>query len=255
MLRKPPAPDSPEYDCAAKELAETVKAMADVKVVRHHRPASSPDIPAHPSVHGRTSVGRFRAIAIAASTGGPPALARLLGALPAAFPVPILIVQHMPSGFVDGFTSWLDSNVSVQVKIAEAGEWLLPGVVYVAPHEKHLGVRRGGRVFLSDDPPLDGFRPAATYLFQSAAETLGRHVIAVMLTGMGCDGVAGLRPVREAGGVVVAQDERSCVVFGMPGAAVEADLVDTILPIDRIARYVSDLVAGGTDRGIKHNSS
>ena len=244
LLLKPPSPGSPTFERAAQELIETVKTMAEVKVVRHYRrswkPAESP-----PSPHGERRAARhFRAVAVAASTGGPPAISRLLGGLPNTFPVPVLVVQHMAHGFVEGFAKWLDSTVPLRVKIAEDGEPLLPGVAYVAPQERHLGARPSGCVTLSDDPPVGGFRPAATYLFQSAAEAFGRQVVALILTGMGRDGVDGLRHVRDAGGLTVAQDEASSVVFGMPGAAVAEDLVDAVLPIDRMAGYVSALVAG-----------
>ena len=150
----------------------------------------------------------------------------------------------MAHGFVEGFAKWLDSTVPIRVKIAEDGETLLPGVVYVAPQERHLGARPSGCAALSDAPPVGGFRPAATYLFQSAAEAFGRQMVALILTGMGRDGVDGLRHVRDAGGVTVAQDEASSVVFGMPGAAVAEKLADAVLPIDRMAEYLSALVAG-----------
>jgi two-component system chemotaxis response regulator CheB len=243
LLLKPPGPGSPTFDRAARELIETVKTMADVKVVRHSRwrPPAEPT----PSVKREHPLAtRFRAVTIAASTGGPPALSRLLGGLSDTFPAPILIVQHIPSGFVEGFAKWLDSTVPLRVKIAEPAERLLPGVVYVAPQERHLAVCSHGRVALPDDPPVDGFRPAATVLFRSAAEAFGRQVVAAILTGMGRDGVDGLRSVRDVGGVTVAQDAESSIVFGMPGAAVAENLVDEVLPIDRMASYLSNLLAG-----------
>jgi two-component system chemotaxis response regulator CheB len=150
----------------------------------------------------------------------------------------------MAHGFLEGFAKWLDSTVPIRVKIAEDGETLLPGVVYVAPQERHLGARPSGSIALSDAPPVGGFRPAATHLFQSTAGAFGRQMVALILTGMGRDGVDGLRQVRDAGGVTVAQDEASSVVFGMPGAAIAENLADAVLPIDRMAEYLSGLVAG-----------
>ena len=245
MLLKPPGPESPGFDRAAKELIDTVKTMADVKVVRHLRRPMRPG-PTPPPKRERQAPTRFRAVAVAASTGGPPALNRLLGALPDTFPVPVLVVQHIARGFVEGFAKWLDSNIPMRVKIGEDDEALLPGVVYVAPQDRHLGVRPRGRVTLSDDPPIDGFRPAGTYLFQSVAQTFGRQAVALILTGMGRDGVDGLRLVQDTGGLTVAQDEQSSVVFGMPGAAVAENLTDAVLPIDRMAKYLSDLLARGS---------
>ena len=245
LLLKPPSPDSPLFDRAAKELIETVKTMADVKVVRRSR-WLAPAEATPPPRRERPSGTRFRAVVIAASTGGPPALNCLLGGLSDGFPAPILVVQHIASGFVEGFARWLDSTISLPVKIAEPGERLQPGVIYVAPQERHLVVGSNGRVRLPDEQPVDGFRPAATVLFRSAAEAFGKHVLAVILTGMGRDGVDGLRSIRDAGGVTVAQDEESSVVFGMPGAAIAEGLVDEVLPIDHMGAYLSELLTGGS---------
>lgn len=244
LLLKPPGPDSPGFERAARELIETVKTMAEVKVVRHYRRQPLLAEPPPPNRKRRAAI-HFRVVAVAASTGGPPALSRLFGGLPDTFPAPILVVQHMAHDFVEGFAKWLDSTVPIRVKIAADGETLLPGVVYLAPQERHLGARPNGCAALSDAPPVGGFRPAATHLFQSAAEAFGRQMVAVILTGMGRDGVDGLRHVRDAGGVTVAQDEASSVVFGMPGAAVAENLADEVLPIDRMAEYLSTLVVGG----------
>jgi two-component system chemotaxis response regulator CheB len=244
LLLKPPAPGSPGFERAARELIETVKTMAEVKVVRHFR--RQPAVATIPPNSDHRGPLRFRAVAIAASTGGPPALCRLFAGLPEAFPAPVLVVQHMAHGFVEGFAKWLDATVPIRVKIAEHGETLLPGVVYVAPEQRHLGVRPRGCAALSVGPPIGGFRPAATHLFQSAAESFGKQVVALILTGMGRDGVDGLRHVRDAGGVTVAQDEASSVVFGMPGAAISEDLADAVLPIDRMAAYLANLVTYGS---------
>ncbi len=244
LLLKPPGPGAADFDRAAKELIDTVKAMADVKVVRHYRRAATETsvapTPTKLSVPASTN---FRVIAIATSTGGPPALNRMLCELPADFPVPILVVQHIAAGFVDGFAHWLNSVIPLNVKIGEDGEYLQPGSVYIAPQERHLGVTRGGRIALSDEPPIGGFKPAASYLFESVAKAFGDQVIAFILTGMGNDGVAGLRNVQSAGGVVIAQDEDTSIVFGMPAAAIRAGLASLVLPIERMASQLMYLVA------------
>jgi two-component system chemotaxis response regulator CheB len=246
MRMKPPGPGSAGFDAAARELIETVKAMSDVKVVRHHhRRRMTSTTPPKKKVR-RHAPATVDLLAIAASTGGPPALQRLVTALPPSFPAPILVVQHIAPSFADGFAQWLDSAVQIPVKIAEQGERLQPGQVYVAPGGSHLGVSRGRRVDLSEDPPLGGFRPSATHLFRSVAQAYGAGVVAVILTGMGRDGVEGLRDVRRQRGLVLAQDEDSSVVFGMPGEAVAEGLADDVLPVDQIAKFITNLISRGT---------
>jgi two-component system chemotaxis response regulator CheB len=192
-------------------------------------------------------------VAIAASTGGPAALQCLLAALPGDYHPPVLVVQHIARGFASGLAEWLDSVCDLRVKMAEPGEPLLPHTVYVAPDDRHLGITppltlpspsggegrvRGATVALSASPPVGGFRPAGTYLFESVARVYGPAATAIVLTGMGEDGLVGLRAVRAAGGRIFAQDEKSCVVFGMPGVAVAEGLPDLVLPPEEIATYL-----------------
>jgi two-component system chemotaxis response regulator CheB len=154
----------------------------------------------------------------------------VLRALPADFPVPILVVQHIADGFVGGLADWLNTVSAVHVKVAEEGETIAPGVVYLAPDDRHLAVSERG-VTLSEAPPVGGFRPSANVLFASIARVFGTSAVAVMLTGMGDDGVDGLRTMKSAGGTIVVQDEQSSVVFGMPKAAIAEGLADVILPL------------------------
>jgi two-component system chemotaxis response regulator CheB len=233
VLVKPPGPGAPQFAREARRLVETVKAMARVKVVRHWRPAASPVIPIAPPARS-PAFGRARIVAIAASTGGPAALQTVLCGLHGGFPLPILVAQHMTPGFTVGLAAWLDSVCPLKVKVAQQGETLAGATVYVAPDDLHLGVR-SARVALSDELPDAGFRPSGTALFASAAREYAAATLAVILTGMGDDGVAGLRAVRRAGGRVIAQDQATSVVYGMPGAAVAAGLADAVLPLDAIA--------------------
>jgi two-component system chemotaxis response regulator CheB len=247
VLLKPPAPSDTRFEREASELISTVKAMAEVKIVRHHRRV--PDAPAI-RLTDRSAVADWprraaaiRVVAMAASTGGPPALQKLLAGLPRDFPVPILLVQHIGPQFTRGFATWLDSVVAPSVKLASAGETLRPATVYVAPGHRHLAVTRSGlSLALSDEPAIDGFRPSASYLFESVACAFGSSAVGLILTGMGNDGVDGLRKLRAVGGLVLAQDEPSCVVYGMPGAAVDAGLADRVLPLDSMALALSRLV-------------
>ncbi len=234
LLLKPAGPAAPNHAQTSQELINTVRAMADVKVVRHHYSYSEPVLrPLKTTPSNRVPVS---ICAVATSTGGPPALLKLFSALPADFPVPILVVQHIATGFTDGLANWLDSNLALTVKVAEMGERLRPGTICLAREDHHLGVARDGTVLLSRAAAIEGFRPSATFLFRSVAEVYGNRTLALILTGMGRDGVEGLRKVHQSGGTIFAQDEASCVVFGMPGAAVAEDLADQILPLDRMAK-------------------
>jgi two-component system, chemotaxis family, protein-glutamate methylesterase/glutaminase len=233
LLIKPPGPDDPGFEAAARELVATVKAMTQVKVVRHHR-AKPPATPT-----GRQA--GLGVVAIAASTGGPQALQKLLSELPRDFPAPLLVAQHISAGFTAGLAGWLGQSVPMRVKVAEAGEPLAASTVYVAPEDWHLGVSPRKAIALSADPPIGGFRPSGTHLFQSVAAVYGPAAVAIVLTGMGDDGAAGLPAIKTAGGRVLAQDEASCVVFGMPAAAIRSGLADRVLPLDKIAHALTDM--------------
>ena len=235
VLKTPAGPAAATHSEEALQLIETVRAMAVVKVVR--RRAASPvgrpignDLPKL----GKRNNEPPEIIGIAASTGGPPVLERILSNLPELFPVPILITQHIASGFTAGLVDWLSNNSYLEITIPEDGEPMLPGSVYVAPDDLHLAVDDCGAIRLVDAPPVGRFRPSANYLFDSLAENYGSAAMGIVLTGMGSDGVEGLRRINEAGGIVIAQDEPSCAVYGMPAVAREAGVVDQELPPDGI---------------------
>lgn len=186
---------------------------------------------------------------MAASTGGPAALQAVLSALPAGFPVPVLVVQHMPAGFTVPLARRLDQFCVLQVGEGREGEEVRPGQVWIAPAGKQMQLERAGeRVYLritSTSPVPTVLYPAADVLFTSMAAVYGAGSLAVVLTGMGRDGVQGLRRIKEAGGLVLAQDEKSSVVFGMPRAAIEASLVDAVVPLSAMAQEISKLVGPG----------
>lgn len=230
VLPDPTRVEWPKRKAAEEEFVATVRAMAGVKVVRRWRErAGAAAPPREPAPNGRPQVA-----AIAASTGGPAALQRILAELPARYPIPILLVQHIARGFADGFVAWLGSVCALRVKAAEHGEPLAPYTVYVAAQDGHLGVSSRS-IQISDAAPIGGFRPSATHLFESVAAAFGPASMCVILTGMGRDGVDGLRAVRRRGGLVIAQDEATSVVFGMPGAAIAAGVADVVLPLEAIA--------------------
>jgi two-component system chemotaxis response regulator CheB len=182
-------------------------------------------------------------VALAGSTGGPAALQRILGDLPARFPAPVLVVQHIARGFVGGLADWLNTGGSMRVKVAQSGDPLTPRTVFLAPDDRHLVVGPDRRLLVDAAPPVNGFRPSATRLFESVARAYGREAAAVILTGMGDDGVAGLQLVKANGGYVIAQDQETSVVYGMPREAVAAGVVDAVLPVDEIGTRLAELVA------------
>ncbi|MGH2689704.1 MAG: chemotaxis protein CheB, partial [Actinomycetota bacterium] len=234
LLEKPGAPGSPRFAELADELVTTVKLMADVKLVRRRRRRASV-----PRSHVRLPERRTDLVAIGSSTGGPAALASLLKELPPDLPVPVLIVQHIARGFDRGLAEWLDKVTPLSVRLAEAGRPLSPGEVLVGPHDRHLGVLGNGTAELSAAPAIGGHRPSATHLFSSVARSYGARAMGVILTGMGNDGAVGLLDLRSAGGVTVAQDKASSVVYGMPREAVHLGAVDCILPLQEIAPAIA----------------
>lgn len=249
VLATPQGPASSQFTSTSEQLVDTVKAMSDVKVVRHwSQPVRVPP----PVPRGGEPI---RVVAIAASTGGPAAVEHLLSRLPSGFPAAILVVQHIAPGFSEGLASWLNATSPLPVKLAEDGELIVPGRVYVAGEDRHLTVSRGERIILANDPPIGGFRPSATALFRSVAEHFGSSAAGVVLTGMGSDGVDGLLALREAGGCVLAQDEASSIVFGMPAAAIEAGAASIVLPLPQLAPQLTRMVQDKEGRDVPDSGS
>lgn len=244
---KPSAPTSPDFEASSRQLIDTVRTMAQVKVIRQRRPRDSqPEretVPTESSPPGSST----RIVAIAASTGGPQTLIEILSELPADFSLPIICVQHISDGFTAGLVSWLDGLVDLRVQAASEGEPLAPGTVYIAPEGHHLQVAGTGRIVLNEEPPVGGFRPAASVMFDSVARSYGSDAIGIILTGMGRDGVDGLKALKESGAHIIAQDEASCVVFGMPKAAIEEGLASAVLNPSEIAAALKQAAAATID--------
>ncbi len=239
VIPKPDQPSSPSFNGRRDHLLAMVKAMAEVKVVRHWQrqpPARSVE---------RRQVGRrvpTRLVAVAASTGGPASVQHVLTALPVDFGAPIVLVQHIADGFVGPLASWLNESCSLRVRVALDREPLAPRTVYLAPDGRHLGVSADGRIAVTEGPAVEGHKPSASHLFRTGARAYGPGLAAVILTGMGKDGVEGLRDVKAAGGWVIAQDEATSVVYGMPGEAVKAGLADVVLPLEEIGPHLATLI-------------
>jgi two-component system chemotaxis response regulator CheB len=213
----------------------TVVAMPAVPapVVRPTTTAPPAWVRAVPGVASQPEV-----VAIGVSTGGPNALAEIIPHLPADFPVPIVIVQHMPPMFTKFLADRLDAQSPLEVREAAGGELLQPGAVLIAPGDHHMVLRRSGSKIvtaLNQEPPENSCRPAVDVLFRSVQDVYSGNVLAVVLTGMGQDGLHGCEVIKQGGGSVVVQDEATSVVWGMPGFVARAGLADRVLPLDRIA--------------------
>jgi two-component system chemotaxis response regulator CheB len=235
-VEKPVASDHPDFELRVQHLLQTVRLMSEVKVVRRWPRRAAPAIaPANAAADPRSLRAGIKLIGIGASTGGPPVLQTILSGLSKDFPVPLLIVQHITRGFLPGMVEWLNQTTGLQVHIAAHELCPLPGHVYIAPDDFHLGVGAGGRLLLSREPPENGLRPAVAYLFRSLADTAGPCSVGVLLTGMGKDGAAELKRMKDRGAFTIAQDRASSIVHGMPGEAIELGAATQVLPGDGIA--------------------
>jgi two-component system, chemotaxis family, protein-glutamate methylesterase/glutaminase len=235
----PTAPLDPKkvYRPASPEIAKTPPPLTPVpgKVT----PAPVVGVPSQPEPQLLTR--RFDVVGIAASTGGPPALAKLLAQFPANWPVPVFVVQHIPAGFSAGLADWLNAETPLKVKLAQEDEMPQPGFAYLPADDRHMTFQSSGRVHLDDSPARYGLRPSADFTFESMSRVWSGKTIAVILTGMGRDGSQGMRLLNAAGGYNIAQDEASSVIFGMPKAAIELGVVDKVLALPDIALYLKQI--------------
>jgi two-component system chemotaxis response regulator CheB len=245
--RRPPGPAAGRPGAAPPAAARPGAPGPGRPGLAPARPAApAPPAVARPARRG--APGRVDILAIGCSTGGPDALTKVLQALPTDLPVPVVVTQHMPPVFTRMFAERLDRSTPLRVLEAGDGMELAPGTVYIAPGDRHLVLQRRGTATLtqlSGAPPENSCRPAVDVMFRSVAALFGASAFAAVLTGMGYDGRGGAKVLREAGAEVLAQDEASSVVWGMPGAVVGAGLADEILPLDRIAGALIQRVQAG----------
>ena len=241
VVEKPKGLSASAYEAVRDQLVTTVRLMSEVQVVTIRPTDQSTGRVVRDAESLFWSGADIKLIAIGSSTGGPGILRQILSALPGDMSIPILIVQHITPNFSQGFAHWLNSSTELQVSLAEEAERIAPGRVLIAPEHAHMLVRPGGIIRLDRSPPVQGLRPSANVLFDSVARAYGDAAVGVILTGMGEDGADGLQHLREAGGYVLAQDEASCVIFGMPKAAIDRGVVDRVLSPDDVAATLNRL--------------
>jgi two-component system chemotaxis response regulator CheB len=247
FVAKPSSGIDLDMSSVRDELVRKLKMAAKVRVVRTasrsnaaHAVASKPRTePVNPEASKSKSLAspsrsnsKFPLIVIAASTGGPATLTKLVPLFPRDFSAALIIVQHMPGAFTAQFSEQLSGMCAIRVKEAEAGEILAPGTAYICPGSHHMRVSSTGRVTLDDGPRILGYRPCADVTLESAAQYAGPLSLGVILTGMGNDGARGAQAMKTAGGFVLAQDEATSVIFGMNAEAIRSGAVDQILPIE-----------------------
>ncbi len=227
----------------ATEIIAKVRIAAKARIRLPGRSVGITPAPSGPKVSALDTTRMAttdKLIAIGASTGGTQAITDVITQLPPSVPG-IVIVQHMPPVFTKSYAERLNSMARINVKEAEHGDRILRGTAFIAPGGRHMSIRRDGAMYyleLSDGPPVNYVRPAVDVLFRSVARFAGKNAVGVILTGMGEDGARGLKEMREHGAQTFAQDEASCVVFGMPKRAIEMDAVDRVLPLSQIPRHI-----------------
>ena len=224
----------------ADQLIDKIK-VAKRAAGRKLPPAVVSDEILHQKKKSKSPLPPNRIIAIGISTGGPNALQYVLSQVPADFPASILVVQHMPEGFTEMFAKRLDECCALEVQEAKSGDLLLAGRVLICPGNRHLMVRRmprGDMAVLSDGPPVNGHRPSVDVLFHSVAQQFGLTAVGLLMTGMGEDGAEGLGAIKDAGGMTIAQSEDTCVVSGMPRAAISKGHAHKVIPLDGLASYL-----------------
>ena len=243
VLAKPVGMGHPGHEAVAEEFVQTVKLMSEVRVVRRWADRRQVQVARKASRLAKLEQrsADIRVIAIGTSTGGPPVLHTILAGLAGDFPVPVLIVQHITAGFLKGMIQWLDRVTDLQVRIAAHGEQVLPGRVYLAPDNVHMGLSRKGTIILSASKPENSLRPSISYLFRSVADAFGEQVVGVLLTGMGSDGARELKILRDKGAITIVQDKDSSVVHGLARAAIKLNAAMYVQSPDEIATTLASL--------------
>lgn len=251
VFPKPSSGQIEDYEAQKDKLLQKIRVLAGVKVfTKKHRGIQLPSkkkepLPMPPA--GNRLPPRLsqpvEIVAIGASTGGPQAFQEILSMIPVNFPVPILCVQHISQGFLDGFIAWLNDSCAINIQIAKTGEKPQVSTVYFPPDRQHLRLDSQGRFICLEGPAVDSHCPSVTVLFQSVAQRFGSAAVGILLTGMGRDGASGLLELRNKGGYTIAQDEASSIVFGMPQEAIKLGAAKVVLPLPEIAGHLKGIIA------------
>lgn len=250
VVEKPVGVASAAYERVAETITTQLFIMSSVPVIRRRSfapAAPAADPPPQPAPRPRTTFSRPSYLALAASTGGPPALAKVLEGLPPTLDAAVFVVQHMGEAFMEGFASWLGGLSPLPVGLAEDGAVAQAGRVYVAPGGRHLSIEAGGRMRLLSSEPVSSQRPSANVLFSSLARVAAPQTAGVLLTGMGEDGAQGLLELRRGGGYTIAEHQSSAVVYGMPAAAVRVKAAHEVLPLEAIGPRIVQLAQRTAD--------
>ncbi|MCP3688059.1 MAG: chemotaxis-specific protein-glutamate methyltransferase CheB [Gammaproteobacteria bacterium] len=240
VLEKPANIQQPNFENVCQDLIQVVRAMAEVKLVRRTHSKVTKDI-IKPRV--KRKISHKDIVALVCSTGGPQAIVEIVSSLPPNYPLPIVIVQHISPGFILGLVHWLRGHTMLEVKLAQHDELIEPGCIYLAPDDYHLKIAKVETKLyaqLVQTEPVGRFRPSGTVLLKSLSHSCGSSTIAGILTGMGNDGAEGMIGLHKKGSITFVQNEESCIVFGMPAAALSNKCVDDILPLQEIAGYLND---------------
>ncbi len=239
-----------DYEKQKDELVQKIKLLSGVKVFsKSNKSVSVPKVENVKPIkvtfnhNAASSIKKYKIVTIGVSTGGPKALRTIFKTLPQNFPLPIVCVQHISEGFLNSLINWLNLDSLLKIKIAENGELVSAGTVYFAPEKYHLELDNQGRLIYSDAPPINNHRPAVTHTFNCIAKFYGQNTIAILLTGMGRDGVVGMENLYHKGAMTIAQDKASSIIFGMPQEAIKLGVVKKVVPLHQISTVLMDLVS------------
>jgi len=245
-VARPVGMEHPDFESNAKELIQTIKLMSEVKLVRRWaKKEGQTETPAEPVAKKKEFVvpaNHISLLAIGASTGGPSVILEILSEISKDIPFPILITQHMSAGFEQGFADWLAHSSGFTVSIATNEEHPVKGHVYLAPTNYNMGVNTKGHITLTKAKTSQAICPSVNHLFQSVSKVYGSSAIAIILSGMGNDGTCGMKMLYDKGAVTIAQDEKSCVVFGMPKEAINAHAVKYVLTPKEISEFINTII-------------
>lgn len=240
IMEKPPGIFHPNYPEVAKTLQKTIRSLAGLKLIKRHYRIGK-DEKAAEEIEPEAKLKKIEAVAIGASLGGPLALKELFSTLPATFPLPIFVTQHISHGFGDGFIEWLDNNSPLKIVKAEKEMTPQCGHVYIAPDHIHMTLSKDKTIQLCDTPPIKTLKPAVAPLFSTASAAYGDKILGILLTGMGEDGSLELADMKKKGAITICQDEATCIAFGMPGCAVKLGGATHTLPLNKIAEFLKKI--------------